>query len=206
MNRFRFALIAILALCSRRASAQEFYNLTAEQVRIDTLLPRFACSFPLAGQYADSAYSVAIEYPRIHRHDRGRRAPLQGHHCRHAAANAQGDPHARRGAQAGQPRRGFRAARVPRRKVPETCQFQAQPHCESQGFGHKAHPFVQWCGLTCRPLRRPFGARRRHVGQDKGALRAAFTIFPTNSCAAPASPRPTASRSMATAANCSPRR
>lgn len=65
MNRFRFALIAILALCSRRASAQEFYNLTAEQVRIDTLLPRFACSFPLAGQYADSAYSVAIEYPEF---------------------------------------------------------------------------------------------------------------------------------------------
>ena len=65
MNRFRFALIAILVLCSRRACAEEFYNLTAEQVRIDTLLPRFACSFPLAGQYADSAYSVAIEYPEF---------------------------------------------------------------------------------------------------------------------------------------------
>ncbi len=45
--------------------AQGFFNLTAEEVKIDTLLPRFAHSLPLPADYADSVYAVAIEYPEF---------------------------------------------------------------------------------------------------------------------------------------------
>ena len=45
--------------------AQEFFNLTAEEVRIDSLLPVFGHSFPLGANYADSIYSVSIDYPEF---------------------------------------------------------------------------------------------------------------------------------------------
>ena len=45
------------------ASAQRFFNLTAQEVRIDSLLPVFTYAYPVGPQYADSAYSVAIAYP-----------------------------------------------------------------------------------------------------------------------------------------------
>ena len=58
-------ILAATAWLSQRAAAQEFFNLTAEQVKIDTLLPRFACSRVIGTDYADSAYAVAIEYPEF---------------------------------------------------------------------------------------------------------------------------------------------
>ena len=45
------------------AQAQRFFNLTADEVRIDTLLPAFHYSYPLDEHYADSTYSVEILYP-----------------------------------------------------------------------------------------------------------------------------------------------
>ena len=45
--------------------AQEFFNLTAEEVRIDSLLPVFGHSFPLGANYADSTYTVSIDYPEF---------------------------------------------------------------------------------------------------------------------------------------------
>ena len=47
------------------ARAQKFFNLTAEEVRIDTLLPAFHYAHPLGEHYADSTYSVKIVYPEF---------------------------------------------------------------------------------------------------------------------------------------------
>jgi hypothetical protein len=47
------------------AGAQEFVNLTAEQVRIGTSLPVYQQEFPLGTTYADSTYTVTIEYPEF---------------------------------------------------------------------------------------------------------------------------------------------
>ncbi len=43
--------------------AQKFYNLTAQQVRIDSVAPYFSCATPLSGAYADSVYTATIAYP-----------------------------------------------------------------------------------------------------------------------------------------------
>ncbi len=45
------------------ASAQHFFNLTADEVRIDSLLPVFTYKQSLGTHYADSAYHVSIAYP-----------------------------------------------------------------------------------------------------------------------------------------------
>lgn len=58
-------LMACLASVAGNVS-QRFYNLTSDEVRIDSLLPKFACSVPLPGAYADSAYTVSIEYPEFY--------------------------------------------------------------------------------------------------------------------------------------------
>ena len=47
------------------AFAQKFFNLTAEQVRIDSLLPVFTYSQELGSHYADSTWRVTIEYPEF---------------------------------------------------------------------------------------------------------------------------------------------
>ena len=44
-------------------SAQKFFNLTAEQVRIDSLLPVFTYRQALGRHYDDSVYQVSIAYP-----------------------------------------------------------------------------------------------------------------------------------------------
>lgn len=43
--------------------AQKFFNLSAVDVRIDSVLPRFSHSFPLPANYVDSVYTVEIAYP-----------------------------------------------------------------------------------------------------------------------------------------------
>ncbi len=60
-----FAIVVILFVNCLTAVAQQFYNLTADEVRIDSVLPRFTCSIPLQGQYADSVYTVRILYPEF---------------------------------------------------------------------------------------------------------------------------------------------
>ena len=59
---FLLIFSVFLTLCVR---AQEFYNLTAEQVRIDSLLPYINYSWPLDEHYADSVYEVSIAYPEF---------------------------------------------------------------------------------------------------------------------------------------------
>ena len=46
-------------------NAQEYYNLTAQEVKIDSLLPVFTYASPLGLHYADSTYTVSIEYPEF---------------------------------------------------------------------------------------------------------------------------------------------
>lgn len=54
--------IGLLLICLT-TSAQKFFNLTAEQVRIDSLLPVFTYRQALGYHYADSVYDVSIAYP-----------------------------------------------------------------------------------------------------------------------------------------------
>lgn len=42
-----------------------FFNLTASEVRIDSVLPVFHYSYPLGPHYADSLYEVSIDYPEF---------------------------------------------------------------------------------------------------------------------------------------------
>ena len=61
----RFVAIAIFLLFDLSVQAQEFFNLTAEQVRVDSLLPVFSYECELGPAYADSVYTVSIEYPEF---------------------------------------------------------------------------------------------------------------------------------------------
>ena len=54
----------LLWLCLA-AEAQQWMNLTASQVRIDSLLPVFTWQKALGPHYADSTYTVTIEYPEF---------------------------------------------------------------------------------------------------------------------------------------------
>lgn len=61
------SVIALLCCCNvMGSSVQKFFNLTADEVKIDSVLPRFACSLPLGGAWADSVYTVKIEYPEFY--------------------------------------------------------------------------------------------------------------------------------------------
>ncbi len=72
----RHILLLVLLLAVLRAGAQEFVNLTAEQVRVGESLPVFSHEFPLgkatggvaslaSDALAGSAYTVSIEYPEF---------------------------------------------------------------------------------------------------------------------------------------------
>jgi hypothetical protein len=65
----RFSLL-IPCLCftlfNSTAKAQQFFNLTAEEVKIDSVLPVFTHVYELNGNYADSVYSISIEYPEFY--------------------------------------------------------------------------------------------------------------------------------------------
>ncbi len=53
-----------MSLCCS-SEAQVFFNLTAQQVRVDTLLPVFTWQKQLGAYYRDSVYTVSIEYPEF---------------------------------------------------------------------------------------------------------------------------------------------
>ena len=62
-----FILLALLMLCVTDvcAKGQKFFNLTADEVKIDSVLPYFTYTAPLGGAWADSVYTVSIEYPEF---------------------------------------------------------------------------------------------------------------------------------------------
>ena len=56
--------IILLLTCIITVQAQKrFYNLTAEELRIDSSLPNVAYSIPLPHNYQDSTYTLDIRYP-----------------------------------------------------------------------------------------------------------------------------------------------
>ncbi len=59
----RLLTLALLLVSANGTQAQRFFNLTAGQVKIDSLLPRFSYSIPLPDNYQDSVYTVSIVYP-----------------------------------------------------------------------------------------------------------------------------------------------
>ena len=57
--------VLLLCLLSASARAQRFYNLTSDEVRIDTVMPYFCTCIPLGENYRDSVYEVKILYPEF---------------------------------------------------------------------------------------------------------------------------------------------
>ena len=55
----------LILCCHLGMRAQDFIDLTADEVRIDSLLPVYTWQKPLGRQYADSVYTVKIEYPEF---------------------------------------------------------------------------------------------------------------------------------------------
>lgn len=60
MCKIRAILFAIIAFVAAKGSAQEFFNLTADEVRIDSVLPVFTYTKHLGANFADSVYEVRI--------------------------------------------------------------------------------------------------------------------------------------------------
>ena len=58
-----FFLLVWLLMLAIPMEAQRFFNLTSPEVRVDSVLPQFVCSYPLQGVYQDSLYSVEVQYP-----------------------------------------------------------------------------------------------------------------------------------------------
>lgn len=60
-------LLSVMVFCAVMAQGvrQKFFNLTADEVRIDSVLPLFTHSVALSGAWQDSVYTVSIEYPEF---------------------------------------------------------------------------------------------------------------------------------------------
>ena len=66
VNIRKIGLLTMLLLCCHLSvKAQEFIDLTADEVRIDSLLPVYTWQKSLGRYYADSTYTVSIEYPEF---------------------------------------------------------------------------------------------------------------------------------------------
>ena len=65
MKQIKYIWSLVLLLASLNAASQEYFNLTAPQVRIDSMLPEFTHSFPLDAYDANRTYSVSILYPEF---------------------------------------------------------------------------------------------------------------------------------------------
>ena len=55
-------LIALFAV-ALTLHAQHFVNLSAHDIRIDSVLPVYTHAFPLQGQYSDTVYTASVKYP-----------------------------------------------------------------------------------------------------------------------------------------------
>lgn len=62
-TRIVFFILLNTLLTLNAAAQKKFYNLTAEEVRIDSLLPCVSHSIPLPANYKDSTYTVSLLYP-----------------------------------------------------------------------------------------------------------------------------------------------
>ena len=65
MKRTIFSLLLLVLCITANAQKQRFFNLTVEDVTIDSVLPRFSYSIPIGENYADSTYELEIRYPEF---------------------------------------------------------------------------------------------------------------------------------------------
>ena len=66
VNRYRLLwAIVLFWTFALSVKAQLFFNLTADEVKIDSVLPQFTYSFDLGEHYADSTYHVSLAYPEF---------------------------------------------------------------------------------------------------------------------------------------------
>lgn len=61
--RIFFVWVALLVLALPAKAQQRFFNLTADEVKVDSVLPHFLYSIPLPENYQDSVYTVSVKYP-----------------------------------------------------------------------------------------------------------------------------------------------
>ena len=61
----RYLIVMATLLLSVMAHAQHFFNLTADEVKIDSVLPCFSYQQALGPHYADSVYEVSVAYPEF---------------------------------------------------------------------------------------------------------------------------------------------
>lgn len=59
---WRYCVALWLMMLAMPMQAQKFYNLTADEVKIDSVLPRFVYSKPLPDNYQDSIYTATVKY------------------------------------------------------------------------------------------------------------------------------------------------
>lgn len=59
---WRYLIATLLLMLVLPMQAQLFFNLTADEVRVDSVLPRFVYSKPLSNHYQDSIYTATIKY------------------------------------------------------------------------------------------------------------------------------------------------
>ena len=59
------AIVAVMGFATVRAQYSQYFNLTAEEVRIDRRLPIFNYSFDLGTDYQSSEYGVELTYPQF---------------------------------------------------------------------------------------------------------------------------------------------
>ena len=65
MKRKILGFLLLLLAVSAHAQKQRFFNLTVEDVTIDSLLPHFTYAIPIGENYADSVYQLEIRYPEF---------------------------------------------------------------------------------------------------------------------------------------------
>lgn len=65
MKRKILGFLLLLLAVSTHAQKQRFFNLTVEDVTIDSLLPHFTYAIPIGENYADSIYQLEIRYPEF---------------------------------------------------------------------------------------------------------------------------------------------
>ena len=61
----RLLPLLLLACAAFPAHAQRFFNLTSDQVSVDSVMPSFAYTMPLPANHGDSLYTASILYPEF---------------------------------------------------------------------------------------------------------------------------------------------
>ena len=143
--------LLLLLFLTLPLSAQRFFNLTNEQVRIDSTLPQFTYTVALPTNYADSVYTPTILYPEF-------------------VDMAQSDIEAyhRLSSEPLPPTADVLSARLPQRQIPDPCQLHATCGCKGRrGTGTTDGESQHSTSIVRhRPLRCSLCLSIRPMGED----------------------------------------